>query len=216
MRIKICGITRPDQGCAIAGLGATMLGFICVPASPRYVTSQQICRILENLPNSIQTIGVFANVSVEKIYQTVRETGLTGVQLHGDESPDFCDRLRKILPDTELIKALRIKSPATLIQAQEYFNHIDALLLDAYHPQQLGGTGQSLDWQILKPFCPPCSWFLAGGLTPDNIGDALQQLQPDGIDLSSGVERSAGDKDLVKVSQLFQTLSAFFSELKTH
>lgn len=101
MRIKICGITRPDQGCAIAGLGATMLGFICVPASPRYVTSQQICRILENLPNSIQTIGVFANVSVEKIYQTVRETGLTGVQLHGDESPDFCDRLRQILPDTE-------------------------------------------------------------------------------------------------------------------
>jgi len=150
-------------------------------------------------------------VSVEEIYQTVRETGLTGVQLHGDESPDFCDRLRQILPDTELIKALRVKSPATLIQAQDYFNYIDSLLLDAYHPQQLGGTGQRLDWQILKPFSPPCSWFLAGGLTPDNIGEALQQLQPDGIDLSSGVERSAGDKDLAKVSQLFQVLTDFYS-----
>ena len=211
MRIKICGITRPDQGCAIAQMGATMLGFICVRCSPRYATSEQIRRILENLPNSIQTIGVFANVSVEEIYQTVRETGLTGVQLHGDESTDFCDRLRQILPDTELIKALRVKSPATLIQAQDYFNYIDSLLLDAYHPQQLGGTGQRLDWQILKPFSPPCSWFLAGGLTPDNIGEALQQLQPDGIDLSSGVERSAGDKDLAKVSQLFQVLTDFYS-----
>lgn len=127
--------------------------------SPRYATSEQIRRILENLPNSIQTIGVFANVSVEEIYQTVRETGLTGVQLHGDESPDFCDRLRQILPDTELIKALRVKSPATLIQAQDYFNYIDSLLLDAYHPQQLGGTGQRLDWQILKPFSPPVPGF---------------------------------------------------------
>jgi phosphoribosylanthranilate isomerase len=216
MRIKICGITQPDQGYAIAQLGATMLGFICVRASPRYVTSEQIRRILEILPNSIQTIGVFANVSVEEIYQTVMETGLGGVQLHGDESPDFCDRLGQILPNIELIKALRIKSPATLIQAQNYFNHIDALLLDAYHPQQLGGTGQRLDWQILKPFSPPCSWFLAGGLTPDNIREALQQLKPDGIDLSSSLERSPGDKDLAKVNQLFQAISAFFSELKTN
>ncbi|HAO12706.1 MAG TPA: phosphoribosylanthranilate isomerase [Planktothrix sp. UBA8407] len=216
MQIKICGITRLDQGSAIAQLGATMLGFICVPSSPRYVTSEQIRRIIDHLPNSIPTIGVFANITVDQIYQTVIETGLTGVQLHGDESPDFCDRLRQILPNIQLIKALRIKSPATLIQAQNYCNHIDALLLDAYNPQQLGGTGQRLDWQNLNQFSPPCSWFLAGGLTPDNIKEALQQLKPDGIDLSSGVERSAGDKDLVKVSQLFEILATFFSELKTN
>ncbi|VXD13173.1 N-(5'-phosphoribosyl)anthranilate isomerase [Planktothrix serta PCC 8927] len=207
MRIKICGITQPDQGCAIAQLGATMLGFICVPASPRYVTSEQIRRILQDLPISIQTIGVFANASLDQIYQTVIETGLTGVQLHGHESPDFCDRLRQLLPEIELIKALRIKSPATLVQTQDYFNQVDVLLLDAYHPQQLGGTGQTLDWQSLQQFNPPCSWFLAGGLTPNNIQEALQQLKPDGIDLSSGVERSPGDKDLAKVRLLFQVIA---------
>jgi phosphoribosylanthranilate isomerase len=206
MRIKICGITQPDQGCAIAQLGATMLGFICVPSSPRYVPSEKIRRILNKLPKSIQTIGVFANTSVEQIYQIVLETGLTGVQLHGQESPDFCDRLRQMLPQIELIKALRIQSSTTLLQTQDYFNSIDALLLDAYHPQHLGGTGQTLDWQSLQQFSPPCSWFLAGGLTPNNIQEALQQLTPDGIDLSSGVERSPGDKDLAKVRQLFETL----------
>lgn len=209
MRIKICGITQLDQGYAIAQLGATMLGFICVPSSPRYVPSEKISNILNKLPKSIQTIGVFANTSIEQIYQIVLETGLTGVQLHGNESPDFCDRLRQMLPQIELIKALRIKCSATLLQTQDYFNSIDALLLDAYHPQHLGGTGKTLDWNSLQQFSPPCSWFLAGGLTPDNIQEALQQLKPDGIDLSSGVERSAGDKDLEKVKQLFDRLKTF-------
>ena len=81
------------------------------------------------------------------------------------------------------------------------------LFRSAYHPQQLGGTGQTLDWQSLQQFNPPCSWFLAGGLTPNNIQDALQQLKPDGIDLSSGVERSPGDKDLAKVRLLFQVIA---------
>lgn len=209
MRIKICGITQLDQGYAIAQLGATMLGFICVPSSPRYVPSEKISNILNKLPKSIQTIGVFANTSIEQIYQIVLETGLTGVQLHGNESPDFCDRLRQMLPQIELIKALRIKCSATLLQTQDYFNSIDALLLDAYHPQHLGGTGKTLDWNSLQQFSPSCSWFLAGGLTPDNIQEALQQLKPDGIDLSSGVERSPGDKDLEKVKQLFDRLKTF-------
>ncbi|CAD5936492.1 N-(5'-phosphoribosyl)anthranilate isomerase [Planktothrix tepida] len=215
MRIKICGITQPDQGSAIAQLGVTVLGFICVPSSPRYVTSAQIRNILKDLPNAVQTIGVFANASLEQIHQTVMETGLTGVQLHGHESPDFCDRLRQILPQIELIKAFRIQSQATLLQTQNYFNFIDTLLLDAYHPQQLGGTGHTLDWQSLQQFSPPCSWFLAGGLTPDNIQDALQQLKPDGIDLSSGVERSPGDKDLAKVRQLLKAIEMSSLRLKT-
>lgn len=215
MRIKICGITQPDQGYAIAQLGVTVLGFICVPSSPRYITSAQIRNILKDLPNAVQTIGVFANASLEQIHQIVIETGLTGVQLHGHESPDFCDRLRQILPQIELIKAFRIQSQATLLQTQNYFNCIDTLLLDAYHPQQLGGTGHTLDWQSLQQFSPPCSWFLAGGLTPDNIQDALQQLKPDGIDLSSGVERSPGDKDLAKVRQLLKAIERVLLELKT-
>lgn len=207
MRIKICGITQPEQGQAIAQCGATTLGLICVPVSPRYVSLEQIQAIVTVLPASIETIGVFVNATLEQIQQTVEQTQLTGVQLHGQETPDFCDRLRQLLPQTELIKAFRVRDPETLTQTQAYIHHVDTLLLDAYHPQQMGGTGQTLDWKNLQQFKPACPWFLAGGLTPDNITEALQQLNPDGIDLSSGVEKSPGNKDLTKVNLLFQKLS---------
>ncbi len=206
MRVKICGITRPDQGKAIASLGANALGFICVPASPRYVTAMQIQAVRELLSDNVERIGVFANSPIAEINRIVADAGLTGVQLHGDESPDFCAQLRQVLPDVEIIKALRVKNAQALKQLDIYTSYVDTLLLDAYDPQQLGGTGKTLDWQTLQAFNPKCSWLLAGGLTPDNIIDALSQVKPNGIDLSSGVERSPGDKDLSKVSQLFEQL----------
>ena len=209
MRIKICGICQPDQGYAIAALGIKTLGFICVPSSPRYVTvekARQILEILEKLPLDIQTIGVFADASLETIEQVVLETGFTGIQLHGNESPEFCRAVKQALPNREIIKALRIQSAESLQKAIAYYSVIDTLLLDAYHPQQLGGTGKTLPWNDLKNFQPPCPWLLAGGLNPDNVLTALESLHPDGIDLSSGVERSPGDKDLEKVSQLLKTL----------
>ena len=208
MRIKICGITKPEQGKAIATLGATTLGFICVERSPRYVTPQQIAMITDNLPAKVEKIGVFANASQQEILTIVTESHLTGVQLHGDESPQFCQSLRQLLPSQiELIKALRIKNLDSLTNAQIYYDLVDTILLDAYHPQLLGGTGKTLDWQDLTNFQPPLPWLLAGGLTPDNVLEALKRVHPQGIDLSSGVERSPGDKDLAKVEKLFQQLS---------
>ncbi|MBD2567250.1 phosphoribosylanthranilate isomerase [Anabaena lutea] len=206
MRVKICGITQPEQSIAIASLGATALGFICVPTSPRYVTIEQIQAAVAQLPSKIDRIGVFANTDITEISQTVVKSGLTGVQLHGDESPEFCYQLRQSLPQVEIIKAMRVRNREHLQTAANYTKFVDTLLLDAYHPQQLGGTGKTLDWQMLQEFSPSCPWFLAGGLTPDNIVDALSQVQPNGIDLSSGVERSPGDKDLDKVALLFQRL----------
>ncbi|TBR57899.1 phosphoribosylanthranilate isomerase [Mastigocladus laminosus UU774] len=206
MRIKICGITQPQQGKAIADLGATALGFICVHTSPRYVNSGQIRAVVKNLPKQIDSIGVFANTSVEQISQTVVDSGLTGVQLHGDESPEFCQQLRDSLPQVEIIKALRIRTVTDLDKAAIYNLCVNTLLLDAYHPQHLGGTGKTLDWQILQQFQPSCPWFLAGGLTPNNILEALSQINPNGIDLSSGVERAPGDKDLEKVAELFEKM----------
>ena len=207
MRIKICGITKPEQGKAIATLGATTLGFICVKRSPRYVTPQQIAMITDYLPAKVERIGVFANASQQEILSTVTESNLTGIQLHGDESPQFCQNLRKLLPNQiELIKALRIKNLDSLTNAQIYYDLVDTILLDAYHPQLLGGTGKTLNWQDLTNFQPPLPWLLAGGLTPDNILEALERVHPQGIDLSSGVERSPGDKDLDKVKQLFAQL----------
>ena len=206
MRIKICGITKPEQGKKIVELGATALGFICVERSPRYVQPEQITHIINNL-TAVDTIGVFANAEISQITKVVNQTGLTGVQLHGSESPEFCQQLRqKLPPQTEIIKAFRIKNKTSLQQTSNYTQYVNTLLLDAYHPQMLGGTGKTLDWQDLQQFKPSLPWMLAGGLTPENIQTALTQLQPDGIDLSSGVERSPGDKDLGKVTQLMQNL----------
>ncbi len=205
MRVKICGITKPEQGVAIADLGATALGFICVPTSPRYVTDLQIQQVVQGLEGMpVDLIGVFANTTSDIICQAVKVGGLTGVQLHGAESLEFCDRLRQQLPaGVEILKAIRVKAATDLEQARDYLPVVDTLLLDAYHPGLLGGTGQTLDWNLLQQFNPGCPWLLAGGLTPENIQAAIAQVKPPGIDLSSGVERSPGDKDLAKVAELF-------------
>jgi phosphoribosylanthranilate isomerase len=218
MRIKICGITKPDQGKAIAQLGATALGFMCVPQSPRYVLPEQIRLIVDQLPPSSSTgqtstgqpvsrVGVFANETLMEICRVVAIARLNAVQLHGSESPHFCQQLQAALPGVEIFKALRIRNPDSLTEAEAYIGKIDALLLDAYHPTLLGGTGKTLDWSSLQTFRPDCPWLLAGGLTPNNVLDALSQVHPDGIDLSSGVEHSPGDKDLAKVAQLFRQLN---------
>ncbi|HHP7230459.1 MAG TPA: phosphoribosylanthranilate isomerase [Xenococcaceae cyanobacterium] len=212
MRIKICGITQPQQGFQIAKLGATALGFICVPQSPRYVTPEQIKAIQQVVPTETEAIAVFADASLEAITQIVADLGLTGVQLHGNESPDFCYQLRKFLPSNiELIKAFRLKNAASLAELDNYAKAIDTFLLDAYDPQMLGGTGKTLNWLDLQQFQPAKPWLLAGGLTPDNVLNALSQLQPNGIDLSSGVERSPGNKDLDKVALLFNQLARISS-----
>jgi phosphoribosylanthranilate isomerase len=206
MRIKICGITTIEQAIAIADLGATDLGFICVPSSPRHLTLNRLQPIVEELAGRVNTVGVFADFSVTTISFVVTLTNLATVQLHGTESIEFCQELRQLLPETEIIKAWRVRSPEDLELIQTYCEVVDGLLLDAYHPDALGGTGHKLDWEQLAAFKPPIPWLLAGGLTPDNIWLALSQLQPDGIDLSSGVESSPGHKDLALVDRLFANL----------
>jgi phosphoribosylanthranilate isomerase len=208
MRIKICGITTIEQGLAIAQKGATDLGFICVPSSPRYLNLTQLVEIVSGLAHEVNTVGVFADFSVATIAHVVGLTNLASVQLHGAESVEFCQALRQALPETEMIKAWRVRSDQDLAIIQTYSEVVDALLLDAYHPNALGGTGQTLDWQQLLLFQPAVPWFLAGGLSPENINVALSQLQPDGIDLSSGVEVSPGDKNLELVDRLFTNLQS--------
>ena len=208
MRVKICGITQIEQGQKIVALGADSLGFICVERSPRYVTPAQIKAVVDILPTAVTKIGVFADLPLLEIIEIVKQAKLTAIQLHGTESPAFCTELRQaISPEIELIKAFRIKNRASL-QSTVAYTDVDTLLLDAYDPQMLGGTGKTINWQDLQQFRADKPWLLAGGLNPENINDALSSLQPDGIDLSSGVERSPGDKDLDKVAQLFVTLNS--------
>lgn len=207
LRVKICGIMTPAQGKEIARLGANAIGFICVEKSPRYVTPEQIREIAMALPQETHRIGVFMNHKLETIVSTVETSGLTSVQLHGSESVEFCKQVRSALPATELIKAFRVESAETLQSTQDYTSVVDWLLLDAYHPTLGGGTGLVLDWETLSAFKPDRPWFLAGGLTPENLAAALDILSPQGIDLSSGVEISPGDKDLTKVAALFEAIA---------
>lgn len=208
MQVKICGITEVNQAQEIVSLGADLIGFICVEQSPRYITPEKIRAIADNLPTKTRKVGVFADHALSAIAQIVKQANLTTVQLHGQESPEFCHQLRQIVaPDIKLIKAFRIKSAQTLDLTFDYLDCVDTLLLDAYHPKLLGGTGKTIPWQDLASFKPQLPWMLAGGLTPDNLTEALTGLQPDGIDLSSGVERSPGDKDLFQVAKLFRVIN---------
>lgn len=216
LRVKICGVTQPEQAQAIAQLGATTLGFICVASSPRYVQPEKIYNIIDQLPSNIQTIGVFADTTIDNICQVVGKTNLSGVQLHGSETVEYCQTLKQKLGDREIIKALRVKILTDLNLANVYGQIVNTLLLDAYHPDKLGGTGETLDWESLQNFFPNCPWLLAGGLNPQNILLAFEQVINDhaigyhnfaGFDLSSGVEYSPGNKDLAKVAELFKNLS---------
>ncbi|OIP68667.1 MAG: N-(5'-phosphoribosyl)anthranilate isomerase [Oscillatoriales cyanobacterium CG2_30_44_21] len=234
MYIKICGLTKSEQAQAIAQMGASALGFICVAASPRYVSPEAITQIISSLakePNfegaaephlqnlvpevqPLDLIGIFLGAGIEQICQTVSQSGLNGIQLHGDESPEFCQQLRTSLAKIEdrqnspikLIKALRVKDQDGLTQAQTFSKVVDAVLLDAYDPQTAGGTGKTLDWQMLRDFKLDLPWWLAGGLNPDNIVQAIAMTCPDGVDVSSGVECSTGDKDLLKVKQFIDAV----------
>lgn len=206
MRVKICGITKLDQACAIAQLGANALGFIGVEHSKRYLPPEAMAAITADLPSDISRIGVFANSDLETITTVVQKGNLTGIQLHGQENPQFCHQLRCQFPNLEIIKTIAVKDQSSLSQIEAYQDTVDTFLLDTYHPQKLGGTGQAFNWNYLQKFNLSCPWFLAGGLHPNNIEQALTVTQPHGIDLSSGVERAPGDKDLALVSQLLASL----------
>ncbi|MCS7030298.1 MAG: phosphoribosylanthranilate isomerase [Gloeomargarita sp. SKYG116] len=213
MEIKICGLTHISQAIAVAEMGITAVGMICVPTSPRYIPPDQQRAINDALvPYPVWRVGVFANAPVTEVITAVQVSGFDAVQLHGDESPADCQTLRHRLPHVRLIKALRVRSAASLARLPDYEPWVDRLLLDAYHPEQLGGTGHAWDWQHLRSATRPAiPWWLAGGLTPENCLSAIDHTQPHGIDVSSGVELKPGWKDLERVRQLVKQVRSLSS-----
>ena len=208
--VKICGLMIPEQAVAIARQGASAIGLIGVRQSPRYVTPLQSHAISQALIAAsyahVDRVGVFVNAPMETLAETIETGLLTALQLHGQETPADCDHLRRRYPHLKLIKALRVRSEADLMAAHPYEDTVNAILLDAYHPQILGGTGKTLNWRSLQTVQPAMPWILAGGLTPDNIEEALDLLKPNGIDVSSGVELSPGNKCLIQTQRLFDVL----------
>jgi phosphoribosylanthranilate isomerase len=205
-RIKICGLTQPDQANAIAQMGVHALGFIGVSSSPRFVTPSQLIAIIEHLPPFTERVVVLADPTDEEIEQYSVRARVSTIQLHGAESPERCAQIQTRFPWLRLIKAFRIRRTDDLAKTEAYAAVVDSYLLDAYHPDQLGGTGKILDWEELVAYQPSRPWILAGGLTPDNVHLALSRLTPDALDLSSGVEDSPGQKNLESVRDLIRAV----------
>ncbi len=191
VRVKICGITRAEDALRAVEYGADALGFVFFEGSPRHVFPETAGRIIEQLPPFVTTVGVFVNEHPNVIEETIKIAGIDIVQLHGDEPPELCNRW----PRT--IKAFRVRELSDLDTIQRY--RASAYLLDAYSPEDYGGTGQSFNWDIAieaKRYGPV---ILAGGLNPENILEAIKKVRPYGVDVSSGVEKDRGIKDPQKM-----------------
>ncbi len=189
--VKVCGITNLEDGLAAVEAGADVLGFNFYARSPRYVTPEAARRVIDALPAGVTCVGVFVNESREEVGRVARAARLDAVQLHGDETPEFCEALRGV----ETIKALRV-GPAFTVESARRFR-TDALLLDAYVADEYGGTGHTFDWRLaaLTREAVP-RLYLAGGLKPDNVAAAVSAVRPHAVDVCSGVETSPGRKSL--------------------
>lgn len=198
IKIKICGITNTEDAVGAVELGADALGFIFYPQSRRYVTPEKAKSIIDHLPPFVFKIGVFVNEEPETILKAVNECRLDGIQLHGQEPPEFCAKFRR-----RVIKGLRPQREEEVAKIADY--KVDALLLDSYHPDMEGGTGATFDWELAvaaKMFGMPV--ILSGGLNPENVAEAVRLVKPYGIDVASGVETFQGKKDLDKVRDFIE------------
>lgn len=199
VKVKICGLTNYDDAAAAVDMGADLLGFNFYPKSPRYVTPQKAMQIINKLPAFVDVAGVFVNASLDELGEVMNICPLDWVQLHGDESPEFCQSLSS--NNVKTMKALRIKDKADIERVEDYFT--DAVLLDAFHPEKYGGTGLTFDWNIIGHIGKRV--FLAGGINPDNAVRAVK-LGVYGIDVCSGVEAEPGKKDHNKLKKLFDNI----------
>jgi phosphoribosylanthranilate isomerase len=190
-RIKICGLTRPEDAAAAVAAGADALGVILAP-SKRQVTLEQAAIVLADVPPLVARIGVFVDAHADEVWEAVSRLGLTAVQFHGDEAPETC-----AAAPVPVIKALRVGPGFGPTQADAYRGAVAALLLDTLVPGGAqGGTGVAFDWNEVASRLPQWApMLLAGGLRPDNVADAVRALRPYAVDVSSGVEVSAGIKD---------------------
>lgn len=192
-RVKICGITNLADARAAIEAGADALGFNFYEKSPRHLTIRAAAAISKQLPPFVMRVGVFVNAPEELVMRAIADTGLSFLQFHGDEPPGYCLQFGLMS-----MKAFRLRDAGSLRELSKY--QTEAWLLDAFSPEARGGTGTQFDWDLAKAaqkFGKPI--FLAGGLTPENVAEAVRKVQPFGVDVASGVESAPGKKDHKKV-----------------
>ena len=199
IKVKICGMTQLKDAEFAVEQGADAVGFIFYKKSPRAVTMKTVKEIISKLPPLVDTVGVFVNESVDRVNKIADYCGLDLVQLHGDESPAFCRKIRR-----RVIKAFRVKDLQSIKQLEKY--PVSGFLLDTFSDNLHGGTGKTFDWNLALPAKKIGPVILAGGLTPRNIRQAVSQVRPYGVDVCSGVEKSPGVKDLEKVRAFLKNI----------
>ena len=193
VRVKICGITNLEDALTAVEAGADALGFVFFQGSPRFVSPEQAAEIICHLPPFVQTVGLFVNEDLEMVNAVADQCGLDVIQLHGEETLGYCKTIRR-----RVIKAFRVKDISTLDVMVQY--QVSGYLLDAWSPAARGGTGQTFNWEIAAEATKRgLRIALAGGLTPDNVAEAVTTVKPYAVDVSSGVESSPGHKDSDKI-----------------
>lgn len=207
IQIKLCGMTRPEDALAAEAAGANAVGFIFAP-SPRQITAEQARRISKELGPFISRVGVFVNATRDEIAAVLDQVDLDVLQLHGSETPEQVEALLPL--GRRVIKSIRVKDAESLARLDEY--PVDTFLLDSYVPGVPGGTGHIFDWSLATEIARKRRIILAGGLTPDNVAEAIKVVQPFGVDTSSGVEESPGVKDHEKMQQFIARARSSYHE----
>jgi phosphoribosylanthranilate isomerase len=199
-KVKICGITSVADGLAAAEAGADLIGLNFYDQSPRYITLATAAEIARSLPPFVQRVGVFVNPAEDLVMRAIAGCGLNLLQFHGDETSDFCTQFGLMS-----LKAIRVRDAESLKALADF--ETDAFLLDAHSKSGLGGTGEKFNWDLAveaqklgKPI------FLAGGLTPENVAEAVRRVRPFAVDVSSGVESAPGKKNAAKVRAFIQAV----------
>jgi phosphoribosylanthranilate isomerase len=209
--LKICGLRQPDQAAAIAGMGVAAIGVIAVSSSPRFVPPERRAELFlaaKTARPSCLGVLVVADPQAADLDWLGSGHGHDILQLHGQESAERCQELRQSL-GVKVWKALRLRDRTDLNRAVLYAPHVDGLLLDAWVADQLGGTGQRLPLEWLQGFKSEVPWWLAGGIASKALPEILSRVRPDGLDVSSAVEKSPGDKDIEGVAKLVQAVNHY-------
>lgn len=203
IKIKICGITNLEDAGVAVEAGADALGFVFYSQSPRFIESAFAKGIIAQLPPFVIPVGVFVNQDQETIRNVFDECGLAFAQLHGEETPTFCESLGR-----PVLRALRLRDRGSLLALAEYKGRmgVRGFIVDAFSTEAYGGTGQTVDWSLAREVAQAAPILLAGGLTSNIVQEAIRQVQPYGVDVSSGVEKSPRQKDHEKIRTFTQAV----------
>jgi phosphoribosylanthranilate isomerase len=192
--VKVCGLTRPEDIDAAVAAGVDAIGLVFYDPSPRAVTIDLACQLAARIPAFVSVTGLFVNPKADFVKQVLQKVNLDLLQFHGDETAIFCEQFQR-----RWIKAIRVRQQGQIEQAFEAYQNSAGLLVDAWHPEQYGGTGHGFNWSLI-PEQRPLPLILAGGLQPDNVAAAVQQVRPWAVDVSGGVEISKGIKCAKKMA----------------